>query len=285
MQCTSPVHIRNSVTGNMMTVPCGHCLHCRLQKTREWAVRLNNELNYHEDSCFQTLTYRDDCRPTLPCGKSYLVKSDLQKFIKRMRKYFDDKKLKYFACGEYGEESKKCHFHLIIFGLSVKEMNEALPKLWTYGDPYCCKTGTVTPYSIQYVTGYVRKKLDGKGKLKGYFWCLPSEFQLSSQGLGLQYAEDYKDNICSSGMRLQGNVVSVPRYYNKKVEEIANVLQKRANKSIFNYWLNYFNGDKAKAFKMMLKSDVKPDVESFESKEQRNKNIKARYDLYGRNKI
>ena len=95
-------------------IPCGRCIECRLKRSREWANRCMLELPYHESSYFLTLTYDDN---HLRYGDVHdengflvqnptLYKKDLQDFFKRLRKnYKYDNHLKYYACGEYGDNT------------------------------------------------------------------------------------------------------------------------------------------------------------------------------------
>lgn len=84
-------------------IKCGQCMECRLAYSREWAIRITHEAAMHERNCFLTLTYDDDHLPKY----GQLVKSDLQKFFKRLRHHFN---FKYVACGEYGERRRRPHF-------------------------------------------------------------------------------------------------------------------------------------------------------------------------------
>jgi len=68
--------------GEPLELPCGQCIGCRLERSREWAIRMVHEASMHEDNCFITLTYAPEYLP--PDGS--LVKSDFQKFMKRLRK-------------------------------------------------------------------------------------------------------------------------------------------------------------------------------------------------------
>ena len=121
MQCTSPFHIKNPdrfkykkpnelVGDEWLDVPCGHCLACRIARTREWTVRLLHESEFWEDTIFVTLTYDDE---HLPSDRS-LVPRDLTLFFKRLRKDLGDRKIKYYACGEYGDTFGRPHYHAII---------------------------------------------------------------------------------------------------------------------------------------------------------------------------
>lgn len=96
-------------------IPCGKCLECRLEYSRQWANRCMLEAQDHEENCFITLTYDDPHLPRVDdvdpeTGEivqyKTLVKTDLQLFIKRLRKKLGgDCKVRYFAAGEYGTES------------------------------------------------------------------------------------------------------------------------------------------------------------------------------------
>ena len=103
-----------------------------------------------DEACFVTLTYDDEHNPRR------LEKSDLQNFFKRLRKHLNFK-IRYYACGEYGEKTKRPHYHAVIFGLSEVQASFFCRKAWTSGFVY---VGSFTPDSASYVAGYVCKKLD-----------------------------------------------------------------------------------------------------------------------------
>ena len=90
-------------------VACGQCIGCRLERSRQWAIRCVNEASLYRGNCFITLTYSDEY---LPQNKS-LDKRDFQLFMKRLRKEFSSERIRYFHCGEYGCSCKVC-------GLSAK---------------------------------------------------------------------------------------------------------------------------------------------------------------------
>lgn len=105
-------------------IPCGRCIGCRLEKSRQWAARCVFEATKHKDNCFITLTYSDE---NLPFGKS-LDPYHLEKFWKRLRKKLGpDHKIKYFAAGEYGETTKRPHYHAIVFGWDPRRNFESPP--------------------------------------------------------------------------------------------------------------------------------------------------------------
>lgn len=208
MTCTNPIKLpdKNKYNGGLL-VPCGKCRACRIARAREWATRIVHESEYHQKSVFITLTYNEENLPT----SLSLDKTHLQKFFKRLRKGLeaDGTKIKYYACGEYGENYGRPHYHAIIFGLGIDFEFEWY---WKYG---FIKTGTVTYESARYVADYIGKALNGpladevyKGKER--------PFQLFSKGLGKQFALDNAERIQRDlNLTIYGKDVGLPRYYKK----------------------------------------------------------------------
>lgn len=220
MNCSSPVTVK--VDGVERVFPCGHCLHCRIQHSREWATRLLHELNYYDESAFVTLTYDDEHIPE----DFALHKEELQNFFKLLRRDLGNKKIKHFSCGEYGDTEKKysspgCptlhgrpHFHSIIFGLSGKD-KELIYENWQRCAFERLDVGTVTYDSCRYVADYVLKKYNGDKQRQVYGEIQPP-FQTCSQGIGKRFALDNSDYIRDNMyFYIHGVKVSVPRYYLK----------------------------------------------------------------------
>lgn len=147
-------------------IPCNQCIGCRLEYSRQWAVRMMHEKQLHEDACFITLTYDDENLPYPPT-----VRVDhFQKFMKRLRKDVQTP-LRYFHCGEYGDEGNRPHYHLALFGyeppdrvlFSCKNQNslytsESLSNIWGLG---FVSFGALTFDSAAYIARYVTKKVNG----------------------------------------------------------------------------------------------------------------------------
>ena len=94
---------------------CGVCEECIAEKANNWVIRNNYEEKAHKKICFITLTYAKN--------PYFLIKKDLQDFIKRLRRrieYRKGEKIRYFACGEYGTLNGRPHFHIIIYGWNDK---------------------------------------------------------------------------------------------------------------------------------------------------------------------
>ena len=53
----------HKVANEYIDIPCGKCIGCRLDYSRQWADRLMMEMKYHDKAYFLTLTYDDDHIP------------------------------------------------------------------------------------------------------------------------------------------------------------------------------------------------------------------------------
>lgn len=234
MKCLSPIKIGEHFFN------CGHCINCRINYTQMWSLRLIYELSTVDSASFLTLTYNNENLP-----KDFgLNKKDLTDFWKRLRinlfreyKEFAPK-IKYYACGEYGDTEKvylspgakkmhgRPHFHAIVFGLD--DMNdkqrEIVAKSWNKCDYWLFDKSRgrdsamqeVTPDDINYVTGYVQKKLSGELGKETYGECQPP-FSVCSQGLGIEFAEKNRERLLNNGFTFfKGHKVGVPRYFCEK---------------------------------------------------------------------
>lgn len=244
MNCLSPVRLRGkqgSSKGELfnlrnpdgLLVPCGKCMACKIKKREEWAMRCLHELESHENSIFITLTYDDEhikrscgnvmCGdPSLCdyeiCGPS-LVKRDLQKFFKRVRRRLDSehRKIRYFACGEYGDINKRPHYHAIVFGLSLQRADKDMVKdCWTDG---LIHFGLAEADSIRYVSQYIDKKFNGDLAVAEYTAkCREPVFKISSLGIGREFVESNAVQLRTNQFcTVKGKRVSLPRYYMDKL--------------------------------------------------------------------
>ena len=223
MKCFHPLTLKDR-----RVVPCGSCIGCRINKTSGWTLRLLAEQQNWSTASFVTLTYDDDHVPLNSYNMGTLVKKDLQNFFKRLRKDLDleGRKIKYYACGEYGDKTQRPHYHCIIFGLSQNQHDRnLLVDNWRFCNPQkflvpaykgCCG---VTKDDIQYVCGYCQKKLTGKEGILAYeHTAREPPFSLSSQGLGLDY---FKQHECWDSDTLtvhlwNGRHIALPKYFKDK---------------------------------------------------------------------
>lgn len=235
MPCTKPVLVRKKV-GNKWDVPhyypCKRCLDCRKTRGREWTLRLLMERLKWHDCAFVTLTYSDKF---LPKDRS-LHPEDLTKFIKRLRKAMSKskRKLKYYACGEYGSDKNtfRPHFHLIIFGLSqCKTDMELLQNCWRFCESWQFDwkysngqlkrhsgLEPVTPADIQYVCGYVDKKLYDKTSDYEERGVVPP-FSRQSQHLGEAFFLEHFQDFLRGSVRLRENSAKIPSHFKKKYKD------------------------------------------------------------------
>lgn len=210
-------------------VPCGRCINCRIQHSKEWALRCVLELPYYADNClFTTLTYDDE---HLPIDNS-LHKEHLRTFWKDLRSDMANLglgKIRYFASGEYGDENGRPHYHAIIFGLGCDyEEYDARTKgfasfahliedNWHRGKVF---NGLVTYNSCRYVAEYIFKKLSGK-LADDVYGDLQIPFQAVSNGIGKDWFDDYASITMKRGYILYNGVKhSIPRYFLKLADKV-----------------------------------------------------------------
>lgn len=214
-----------------VTIPCGWCLGCRLERARQWKVRIMHEASLYEDNSFLTLTYAPE---NLPANGS-LVKRDLQLFFKRLRKKLDVP-IKYYAVGEYGEQLRRPHYHVCVFGYGFPDKvlwkyniqpdrslyrSALLESVWPYG---FSSVGTLTPDSAGYVARYVQKKVTGERSISHYQGKTP-EFALMSRGgrnghgIAYDWFKKFSTDVYPKDfVTMKGRKERPPRYYDSLYE-------------------------------------------------------------------
>lgn len=234
MQCTHPITIRTKILSETKyhEVRCGICMACRITRSNEWKFRCLHELESWENSSFITLTYNQQW---VPLGRGMvrepsLCVSDLQNFIKKIRKHYPWQ-IKYYACGEYGETNGRPHYHMILFGVPLKDAVN-LHHLWGMCDPEAYKAGTATTDSIQYTAQYITKKhLGKKGKLYYQEKGIVPPYQVASHNLGATWARKHQHQLWQDMcIYVQGKPHAIPRYYRKLLgiteKDLANYINK-----------------------------------------------------------
>jgi len=212
------------VSNNILSLPCGKCMGCRLERSRQWAVRCMHEASLHEDNCFVTLTYSDEF---LPFDGS-LNKKHLQDFFKRLRHHFS---FRYFSCGEYGDDFGRPHYHVCFFGCDFPDKvlwkssggyslyeSKLLSDVWGMG---FCPIGSLTFDSAAYVARYCTKKVTGAASSSHYQGKQP-EFGLMSNkpGIGADWYRKWKEDCFPSDyLVINGVKCKPPRYYDKMLEK------------------------------------------------------------------
>lgn len=231
-------------------IPCGHCMECRLQHSREWATRMMLEAQYHVDNYFVTLTYDDSSVPishfldydtgeVLPAQT--LRKEHLQLFFKRLRRrldYYYSSHFRYYAAGEYGDSTHRPHYHFIGFGLYLPDLvqlktsrlgnpyytSELLQSCWPYG---FSMVAPVTWQSCAYVARYCTKKIGGIDKSFYDLFHIEEEFAVMSRrpGIAKQYFDEHADEIYKMdeiflALTDGGKKVKPPHYFDALYEQI-----------------------------------------------------------------
>lgn len=218
-----------------MTVPCGRCVGCRIDHSKEWAIRCMHEASCHAHNQFVTLTYNEE---NLPQGGS-LRKKDFQDFIKRVRQNYGYK-IRYFHCGEYGEKLSRPHYHALLFGLQLADQypwaerrgntyfrSPKLEKLWGKGH---VEVSAVTFKSAAYVARYIMKKVGGERAEEHYqrvdnygvIHHVEPEYATMSlkPGLGEGWYNKYGNTDCHNQdfIVYEGKRMKPPRYYDTLLE-------------------------------------------------------------------
>ena len=231
-----------------ISLPCNNCIGCRLARSEDWAVRCMHEAQMHEANSFITLTYDKE---HLPEDYSVSVR-EFQLFMKRLRSDVTVP-LRYFACGEYGSETLRPHYHALLNGTDFRADRELLrksdfgpiytsaqlSKAWPYG---LAEFGAVTFKSARYCAGYNMKKVGGDRAADHYTRVHPDsgrivsvepEFCLQSRrpGIGSTWFDKFHaDCFPSDFLIVEGRHVPVPKFYLRKLEELEQEKIKRRRK-------------------------------------------------------
>lgn len=228
MACTNPLHAwepnEYTRTGKMKPVfklekgnkynpiqlPCGKCPGCRADQRRDWGVRCYHESKMHEQSAFLTLTYRD--------APERLDKYHVDIFLQRMRDHYG--KVRYFACGEYGGQTHRPHYHMLLFGYDfsggpyvaqkteTRYTNLEVEKLWEHGEIDICR---LTPETCFYTAGYCLKKSGQK-----------DTFSMQSRypPIGKRWVEEHWDSMRRLGhVTINGQINPIPKVYHRWMEQ------------------------------------------------------------------
>lgn len=185
-----------------LAIGCGRCDGCRADRALEWSLRCYHEASLFDRNSFLTLTYED--------SPPALVKADLQKFFKRLRHSY---KFRYFACGEYGDRTRRPHYHALIFGEDflggdVTPINDklytnaAVADCWGHG---LVSIAEVNMSTCCYVAGYVFKKIGDT-----------DTFSLQSRrpGIGHDWLDRFAGDLVRTGtVTIEGREYPIPRRY------------------------------------------------------------------------
>jgi len=211
-------------------IPCGQCIGCRLERSRQWAIRCSHEAQLHEENSFITLTYSDD---HVPADRS-LDYRHFQLFIKRLRRSLDHK-IRYYHCGEYGEIYGRPHYHACIFGHAFEDKkpwkksndeilyrSSTLERLWLYG---YSSIGNVNFQSAAYVARYILKKITGDAAEEHYEYINPETGEITQRkpeyttmsrrpGIGTRWFQKFNSDVYPSDeVIIKGIKMRPPKFY------------------------------------------------------------------------
>lgn len=221
-------------------IACNQCIGCRLERSRQWALRCMHEAQLYENNCFITLTFNNESLANREFPESLDVR-DFQLFMKRLRKRFGDG-IRFFHCGEYGEKYHRPHYHACLFNFDFPDkelfkidngfrlyVSKELEKLWPYG---FCTIGDVTFESAAYVARYITKKVTGDDADNHYLVVdeetgevigkrKPEYITMSRRpGIAKGWFDKFKDDVYPSDkIHVNGKAFRPPKYYDKLFEE------------------------------------------------------------------
>lgn len=219
-----------------LTLPCGRCIGCRLERSRQWAIRCMHEASLHEHNAFVTLTYNDEHLATLPGadeGHPSLYPSHFTNFMKRLR-HSRGPGVRFFHCGEYGDKTNRPHHHALLFNCSFPDklpttlpgntnyrtyISADLTQLWGHGHTYL---SDVTFESASYVARYSLKKVYGEGADDWYMGRRPEYLTMSRRpGIATDYFNKfYREIYMRDSCILNGREVKPPKFYDLKYEKM-----------------------------------------------------------------
>lgn len=215
--------------------PCGQCLNCRINAQRVWVARMLLELQCHRAAIFVTLTYSDD---NVPFDGTHLQlrPRDVTLFWKRLRKKAT---VRYFLCGEYGDETWRPHYHAVVFGLAFEDcvkvgrfhVHPLVQEAWNLGFTSAApmteeRAAYCAQYTVKKLTKstsedtYEGRRLDGRHP----------EFMRSSRRPGIGGSDELVESFCMSLLdadpealdvptefRLDGRTWPVPTYFAQRL--------------------------------------------------------------------
>ncbi len=221
-------------------LPCGRCVGCRLQKSKEWAIRCVHESSLHTSSAFVTLTYDDT---NLPIHHSLKLR-DYQLFMKRLRRDANrpkDNNIRFYAAGEYGEDKMRPHYHALLFNIEFPDKkfltkqndvpiytSDLLSSIWGKG---FCSIGDVTMQSAAYVARYVMKKATGEHAEQKYnhtdqygeiHQIEPERATMSRKpGIASHWFQKYRTDLYPDDfVIINGRKHSTPKFYDRQMQMV-----------------------------------------------------------------
>lgn len=218
-----------------LAIPCGQCPGCRLERARQWSMRVINEASLYKDNAWVTLTYAPENLP--PLGQLHYP--HFQRFMRYLRRQ-QNKTVRFYMCGEYGENFSRPHYHACLFNVSFSDlklqcMSNGLPlfnsstlsKLWPHGHSLI---GELNKQTAGYTARYVMKKVLGFNS-RDYYRATDPETGLEYQripeftrmslkpGIGAAWFNKFKADVYPHDAHIHdGTKCRPPKYYDKLLE-------------------------------------------------------------------
>lgn len=215
-------------------LPCGQCIGCRIRRAQDWSLRVMHEASCWPENCFVTLTYGRD---QLPAGSS-LSHRDFQLFMKRLRKHFTDREVRFYMCGEYGPLNQRPHYHACLFNVDFRSDrvpsgrsgsghvfydSPLLSRLWSHGR---VSVQDLSRETALYTAGYITKKILGPNSERAYDQVdsdgvvtprRPEYAAMSTRpGIGARWFLRFSRDVYPHDFAIgDGRRFAPPRYYDK----------------------------------------------------------------------
>lgn len=205
----------------LVPVGCGYCIECRKQKSREWQIRLQEEIKDKINMTFVTLTFSEEELKKLKDEsvnlqihnkeENEIATIAVRRFLERWRKKYK-KSIKHWLITELGHENtERIHLHGILFTNKIDE----IAKIWQYG--YIWTGEYVNNKTINYIVKYITKLDKDHPNYKPKILC--------SKGIGSNYFNriDHKNNRFNNENTIEyyqtpnGGKLSLPTYYRNKL--------------------------------------------------------------------
>lgn len=200
----------------LIPVKCNKCMECMKQKSREWQVRLHEEIKGNKlNNYFVTLTMSNESIREL--GEEIklegyekdneIAKIGMRRFLERWRKKYK-KSIRHWMVTELGQKgTENIHMHGI---MCTNEDAEEIRKIWKYGIVWIGEY--VNARTINYIVKYISKSDQIH---KEYIPKI-----LTSAGIGNKYnvkENKYKKKKTKEYYRLNnGSKINLPIYYRNK---------------------------------------------------------------------
>ncbi|AXH77778.1 MAG: putative replication initiation protein [Microviridae sp.] len=212
---------RNARPHSGREVPCGKCTPCKMNASRDWAVRLYHEVLHSPVACVATLTLDDnhlverieELRPVVKAFKMRLQRSGIDH-------------RSHWLC-EYGGKFDRAHCHAVFLNEDFRNSktyklgetsygSELMDKLWQQGHVHL---DIVSPSACRYVAGHNQSKIlapvRSDGGLTSY--NIPAR----RPAIGMKFARQFASDIINLNACVVGSSeTAVPKSYKKNEPEL-----------------------------------------------------------------